>query len=742
MQRFNRSIWGRALVLALIITFLTSNAALAAKPVAITAPQSGATVNGVVTVTGTGDGTATEVAFDGGSWFTTSGGKNWTYAWDTTAYSNGSHTIAARYSGATAKTSVTVTVANGSSARQPTAGEVLINEFVATTGTVQISEWVELYNTTAETLDIGSMYIDDIAAGGGSPQQIPTGTTIEAGGYYVMTLGSYLNNTGDDVRFLAQDGATAYDSYTYASATADKSWCRKPDGGAWSAVECDPTQGDTNEAALPAGTWTPGTLEIHIFNVGQGESQLIIGPTGRTILIDLMEENWNTNAMATWIASEIRRITGGNHLDYVMATHWHLDHIGYAGYGGIWSLLEQQGITADVLIDHDGGAWVDANDDGICDPDTEIEWHNAGTLSGTATNWACWATDPRTKGGQIRQLAQIGSTTQIDLGLADGVTTQIVQVDAQGVMQADGVTPVSGNHTLDAIPTSENDYSITLWINWGKFDFVTGGDTDGEYAISSFGYSYNDEETDVAARIGQDVEVIKVNHHGSAHSTNANYVATLDPDVAIFSLDIDNTYGHPDQSTLDRLYNNGTKMYLTQSGDPTRNYYDSVIVNGNVVVQVTDGVNYTVNGDAYVATDPDGGTPTAPRKPAVGEVVVNEFLPAPQTLFTTEWIELYNTTADQLDISGMWIDDVAGGGGSPKQIPASTIIEPGGYYVMEMSSYLNNSNDYARLLGTDGSTVYDSYGYGATIYDLSFCRLPDGGAWASGCTATQGAANQ
>ena len=53
--------------------------------------------------------------------------------------------------------------------------------------------------------------------------------------------------------------------------------------------------------------------------------------------------------------------------------------MGYAGYGGIWSLLEQQGITANVLIDRDGGAWVDSNSDGICDPDLEVVWHNAGT---------------------------------------------------------------------------------------------------------------------------------------------------------------------------------------------------------------------------------------------------------------------------------------------------------------------------------------------------------------------------
>ncbi len=741
MHIFNRSIWARALVIALVMVLLTSNVALAAKPVVIKTPVSGETVSGIYLVTGSGGGAATQVRIDAGTWQATSGGRNWSYSWDTTLVNNGPHTVYARYADGTGTSSVNVTVFNSSGPRQPAIGEVLINEFVAANGTLQASEWVELYNTAAETLDIGSMWIDDINAGGGAPRQIPAGTTIDAHSYYVMTFSSFLNNTGDDVRFLDDNGTTVFDSYTYTSATADMSWCRKPDGGSWTAIECSPSQGATNEPPLPPGTWTPGTLEIHVLNVGQGESQLIIGPTGKTLLIDVFESNWNTNQTATWVASEIRRITGSSHLDYVMASHWHLDHIGYAGYGGIWSLLEQQGITADALIDRDGGEWVDSNHDNICDPDLEIVWHNAGTISGTATNWVCWVDDPNTIGGQIRQLAQINSTTQIDLGLASGVTTKIVQVDAQGVMQADGVTPVAGDHTADALPTSENDYSITVWLNWGKFDYVTGGDTDGEYATSEFGYSYNDEETDVAARIDQEVEVIWVNHHGSAHSTNATYVSTLNPDVAIISPGSTNTYGHPDQVTLDRLYNNGTMRYLTQMGDPTRNYYDSVIVNGNVVVQVTDGVNYTVNGDPYVASDPTGG-PSDPRVPLVGEVLLNEFLPAPQTLFTTEWVELYNPTNDYLDISGMWIDDINAGGGAPRQIPADTVLAPGGYYFMEMTNYLNNTGDDVRLLGTDGATVYDTYTYGSTAYDRSFCRLPNGATWTANCTATKGLPNQ
>ena len=55
----------------------------------------------------------------------------------------------------------------------PQQGEVLINEFVANNGTVQTSEWVELYNTTSGALDISLMWIDDIAAGGGAPETDP-----------------------------------------------------------------------------------------------------------------------------------------------------------------------------------------------------------------------------------------------------------------------------------------------------------------------------------------------------------------------------------------------------------------------------------------------------------------------------------------------------------------------------------------------------------------------------------------
>lgn len=349
------------------------------------------------------------------------------------------------------------------------------------------------------------------------------------------------------------------------------------------------------------GAWQPGTFEIHIFDVEQGDSQLIIFPSGYSMLIDISEKTWNTSKGAELIADKIRTITGGSHVNVGVLTHLHLDHIGYAGYGGFWSLIEEEGITFDKIIDRDAGVWVDGSGggtvDGVCDIDKEIVWHNAGTLSNTATRWLCYATDPaNTNIYNWRELAQLGSTIQIDPPDAN-VTVEIIQVDASGVMMDDGVTPVPGDHTTDPLPPSENDYSITLKITYGTIDYITGGDTDGEYATSGWGYTYNDVETLIADWIGQ-VELLHVNHHGSSHSSNQYYVDTLNPDDAFISCGT-NTYGHPDQTVLDRLKATAN-VYLTNLCDETRNYNGTSIANGDIIIRSTNGNTYNVLIDRHI----------------------------------------------------------------------------------------------------------------------------------------------
>ena len=238
--------------------------------------------------------------------------------------------------------------------------------------------------------------------------------------------------------------------------------------------------------ATAEGTWTEGSFEIHVFQIGQGDSQLIVSPSVETLLIDVPEMSWNSRRCAGEVAEKIHKVMGINfsHLDYIIATHLHLDHIGYAGKGGIWSLIEEHGFTVGKLIDRDAGVWEDANDNGEYD-DGEIVWHNAGTVSGTAQKWLEYVTDPDNAATLNREIAVVGSSEQIDLG--DDVEVTIIQSDATGVKMEDGQTDVAGNHVGEQTPPSENDYSITLKITFNELDYVTGSDTDGEYETSGLG---------------------------------------------------------------------------------------------------------------------------------------------------------------------------------------------------------------------------------------------------------------
>src|SRR6266852_716227 len=62
-----------------------------------------------------------------------------------------------------------------------------------------------------------------------------------------------------------------------------------------------------------SGTWTQGEINLYWLDVEQGDGQLIVGPTGKTLLIDLGETSWNSTGASTNTAryeSIIRSICG------------------------------------------------------------------------------------------------------------------------------------------------------------------------------------------------------------------------------------------------------------------------------------------------------------------------------------------------------------------------------------------------------------------------------------------------
>lgn len=481
-----------------------------------------------------------------------------------------------------------------------TTNDVVINE-VAWMGTTYsyYDEWIELYNDTSSNIDLTGW---TLRSTDGSPSVQLSGT-IPANGYFLlertddnsvvgitadMTYAGSLGNTGETLELRNASGSLIdiVDSW-YGGDNSTKATMERIDPSVSGTVSSnwitaitayDGGLGTPNSSATSSsggstgsGTWTVGNLELHHINIGQGNATLVIGPTGKSLLIDVGESVWNSSTDAKTIGPYIENILGSKHLDYVLVSHFHSDHIGYIGYGGLWHLVEQQGFTVGQMIHRDYNNYV-------------------GAMSGTLSNWVTYLEGAGKN--KLNPTIAVKGTSQIDLGT--GVEVDIVVTDGNGAL-------IAGDFSNDITPPSENDYSIGVKISYGNFDEWIGGDLDGEYYTSSYGYAYHDIELSAALEVG-DVDVYLANHHGSDHSNNTTFVNQLDPEVSIVSVGDSNTYGHPRQSVMDLLLAT-SDVYMTEHGDPTTNT-GSAIIGGDIVIKTSDGTTYTVNGNSYTATNP------------------------------------------------------------------------------------------------------------------------------------------
>ena len=116
-------------------------------------------------------------------------------------------------------------------------------------------------------------------------------------------------------------------------------------------------------------------LKIYVFDVEQCDSQLIVFPSGYSILIDAGEPVYSTSASnGPYIAKRIEEILGKKHVDVFVLSHYHIDHHGGYEIGGIWYLLEKAGITFGKYIDRNIGTFKGESME-ECSKEN-IEWEN------------------------------------------------------------------------------------------------------------------------------------------------------------------------------------------------------------------------------------------------------------------------------------------------------------------------------------------------------------------------------
>ena len=124
-------------------------------------------------------------------------------------------------------------------------------------------EYIELFNSQAEAIDLSGWWLDD-SDGGSQPWQLPVGTTIQADGFLLFfrsETGIALNNDGDSVRLLAPDGVSEADHFAYEHSSADTPWSRSSDGGGDWTESHQPSPGGPNlpppETLTPTSTLSP-----------------------------------------------------------------------------------------------------------------------------------------------------------------------------------------------------------------------------------------------------------------------------------------------------------------------------------------------------------------------------------------------------------------------------------------------------------------------------------------------------
>lgn len=139
------------------------------------------------------------------------------------------------------------------------------------------------------------------------------------------------------------------------------------------------------------------------------------------------------------------------------------------------------------------------------------------------------------------------------------------------------------------IPDSANNNSLILRITYGKISFLLMGDAESEERSTVGHWS--------------PTTVLKVAHHGSRNGTDAGFLRAVSPKVAVISVAMQNSYGHPHPETMTALRNAKVKVYTTAEL-------------GTIAV-VTDGTTVRVASHTHTAR------PAASQTGGAGEYIGN-----------------------------------------------------------------------------------------------------------------------
>jgi competence protein ComEC len=257
-----------------------------------------------------------------------------------------------------------------------------------------------------------------------------------------------------------------------------------------------------------------GKLHLYFFDVGQGDSALIVTPGGRQVLVDGGPE---AESATRSLAGPLP--LGDRSLDMVVLTHLDADHS-----QGLLKVLDRYQVAVVVV-----GAEAPGKSLGL-------ESRPGSIHDSHSTLYPQWVTVL-----ERRQLRVIPMSAGYRIMLEPGVVLEVLNPPP---------IPFRGSESDD------NNNGVVLRLVYGDVRFLLAADIE---ALA--------EEHLVRHIPDLESEVLKVAHHGSKTSTTAGFLQRVSPSYAVISAGAENRYGHPHAQVMARLSEQsaagGRRIYQT-----------------------------------------------------------------------------------------------------------------------------------------------------------------------------------
>jgi competence protein ComEC len=303
-----------------------------------------------------------------------------------------------------------------------------------------------------------------------------------------------------------------------------------------------------------APKWSPGKLEVSVLDVGQGDSIFVVSPRGNTLLIDgggafsgfPGHPEHGASDPGEEAVSPYLWSRGFKRIGVVAVTHAHQDHI-----GGLQAVFENFRV---------GALWIGR----------EVSAPALTHLEETA---------------RLRHIPTVHESSGAPFPWG-GVTSQVLW---PGTRQQDDAA---------AQEHPKNNDSIVLHLKFGERSVLLPGDAEKQAEWQMLA-----ENSPDALR----ADVLKVAHHGSKNSSMPEFLAAVQPRIAIISDGADNPYGHPSPVLLDRLKEAHARILRTDQQGAVH-----VLTDGKAI-EVRCFVPCPANAEAHASEHmPESTAPQAP----------------------------------------------------------------------------------------------------------------------------------